>query len=478
VMEGGDAKASGGVLARLLGWIAFASPVSGPIPMDRGADPELFDLCATLEAGLSANSPVESSAELVARLFGIVQGLCGKEGGRLRLATPFGWRPWPNPWFERGMPYDHLAGKIKSALAQTGLKAYRVDIRRRLAANAGTLALRDLRVLCPGASDPEAPWVQDILSVSSIDNTGVSSADLGSAPAFTYPEWDVHLGDYLQQHVLLRERVAVAGDPGFYVNVLSRRHGLIAETRRAFERMRPEGLTRLRRWPEGDEFDYRQLIERFVDRRTGNMPGERIFIKRIKQQRDVAVLLLVDLSRSTANAAAGSDSTVLAVQKEAIVVLCEALTVLGDAFAVAGFSGSGRLGVEYFRIKGFAEPMSDEVAMRIGAISPQHNTRMGAAIRHAGRELEKAPAKARLLLMLSDGFPNDADYKHEYAVADTRKALLELTARNIRFHVVTVSLPVDPQLDELYGKARHHLITDVRELPARLLRVYGALTRS
>jgi nitric oxide reductase NorD protein len=191
----------------------------------------------------------------------------------------------------------------------------------------------------------------------------------------------------------------------------------------------------------------------------------------------VSALLLVDISRSTANSVPGSGAAVLAVEKEAIVILCEALAALGDGFAVAGFSGAGRLGVDYFRIKGFEELLSDAVKGRIGAVQAQRNTRMGAAIRHAGRELEETPARVRLLMVLSDGFPNDADYRRQYAVADTRKAVSELSARHIRFHALTVNLPADPRLDELYGKARHHVISEVTELPGRLLRVYSALTR-
>jgi nitric oxide reductase activation protein len=223
--------------------------------------------------------------------------------------------------------------------------------------------------------------------------------------------------------------------------------------------------------------DYRQLIDAAVDRRIGEPPSDRLFIKRVKDRREVAVLLLVDVSRSTANCVPGSEASVLEIEKEAVVILCEALTVLGDALAVAGFSGSGRLGVDYFRIKGFDESLSEEVKLRIGGLQPQRNTRMGAAIRHAARELASQPAQVRLLLILSDGFPNDTEYKGGHAVADTRQARTELIARGIRFHALTVNLPADPQLDQLYGKARHHVVSDVRELPGRLLRVYSALTR-
>jgi nitric oxide reductase activation protein len=103
-----------------------------------------------------------------------------------------------------------------------------------------------------------------------------------------------------------------------------------------------------------------------VDRRLGDAPSDRVFIKRVKHRRDVAVLLLVDVSRSTAHPVPGSDASVLDVEKESIVLLCEALTVLGDSFAVAAFSGTGRLGVDYFGIKGFGESLSPEVNRRFG----------------------------------------------------------------------------------------------------------------
>jgi len=439
--------------------------------------PELFDLCSAVDAEISVDAPVESSAELTARFYETARRGIRENDGDRRLATPFGWRPWPNPVCGGGMPHERPAGQIRDALTAIGIKVYKSELRRRLAANAGALSLQDIRILSR-LPDLEAARVQAVLDFAAGESLLNHTAAEDDAPAFRYPEWDVHLGDYLQQHVLLRERALPAGDGGFYAAVLNRRYGLVAETRRAFEHMRPAGLKRLRHWPDGDEFDYRQLIDRAVDRRIGKSATDRVFIKRLKARRDVAVLVLVDVSRSTASSVAGSDATVLTVEKEAVVLLCEALGILGDAFAVAGFSGSGRLGAEYFRVKGFGEPMSHDVAARIGALAPQRNTRMGAAVRHAGRELENVSARVRLLMILSDGFPNDADYKRRYAVADTRRALLELMSRGIRFHAVTVSLPADAKLDELYGKCRHHVISDVRELPGRLLRVYSALTRS
>lgn len=457
-------------LRRLLARLGLAMPGGG-------GDAGLEAIAAAFDAGISAASPVEAAAELTLQFFEAVRSRTFfPPGGRQPLATPFGWRPWPNPAAAGSRPFDRLAGKIQAALAREGVAAYRSDIRFRLKAASGNLTPEDIRELCRHRAEA-VERLETALAGLAADVARPDAGPPEDGPLFRYPEWDDRLGDYLPEHVRLRERVSPAGAGGFYAEVLRRRHALVRQTRQVFERLRPEGLKRLRRWPDGDEFDYRQLVEAAVDRRIGQAPSDRLFIKRVKDRRDVAVLLLVDVSRSTANTVPGSESTVLDIEKEAVVVLCEALTVLGDSLAVAGFSGTGRLGVDYFRIKGFEEGMSEEVRLRIGALRPQRNTRMGAAVRHAARDLDAAAARLRLLILLGDGFPNDTEYKGAHAAADTRQALMELGARGVRFHALTVNLPADPKLDRLYGKARHHVISDVRELPGKLLRVYSALTR-
>jgi len=169
---------------------------------------------------------------------------------------------------------------------------------------------------------------------------------------------------------------------------------------------------------------------------------------------------------------------VLDIEKEAIVLFCEALAVVGDRFSIAGFSGTGHLGVDYFKIKEFDEAMDESVRQRINAMAPQRNTRMGAAIRHATARLEKVPSKVRLLIILGDGFPNDTGYKREYAISDTRKAVFEAHSKQIFTHAITVNVAHDVKLDKLYGAVNHNVISNVHELPDRLLGIYSALTRS
>jgi len=272
------------------------------------------------------------------------------------------------------------------------------------------------------------------------------------------------------------DKIISGEQSSFYEAVLKQYQGLVTKIRYSFELLKPESLQILRQWIEGDEFDYRALLDFAIDQKAGLTPSDRLYIKRIKQERDVAVLLLVDLSRSTANRVSGSKKRVLDVEKEAVVLFCEALDVVGDSFAVAGFSGTGRFGVDYFNIKGFEEALEPEIKNRINALTPQRSTRMGAAIRHAVSRLEKKKSKVRLLLIIGDGFPNDLDYKQKYAIEDTRKAMQEARSKNIYARAITVNIPGDPALDALYGETNHNVISDINELPDKLLHIYRSLT--
>ncbi len=412
-----------------------------------------------------------------------------KDGAYEPMVLPFGWRVdwrgaeglWPQ--------YDQRAAAVKDFLDTRGIKVYRSDIKKLLVRTGGRPSGEQLAALVPGEKD--AGQAGDgakkivLAAVSHLkrlmaDPRGGLPADgpVNGGPAFYYPEWDSTLQDYLHGHVRVQERnLPAAGGAGFYRQTL-REHGwLVTRVRAAFERLKPEGLARLRPWYEGDALDYRALIEFAVDRRTRRQASDRIFIKRLKQQRDVAVLLLVDMSRSTANTVARGQYSVLEVEKQALVVFCEALEVAGDNYAIAGFSGTGPLAVDFFRIKDFGQPLDRNVKAGISAMAPQRNTRMGAALRHATSLLARVPARVRLLIVIGDGFPNDLDYKHDYAIADTRRAVQEAGSRRIHVRAVTVNMGSDPRLDDLYGRRGHYVIEDVLDLPDKLVRVYSTLTR-
>ena len=443
---------------------------------------DIFNACTAAAAEVEA-----SAAGVVRALTGIKRDVFSDGGVYRTLTTPFGLRIRPELFYAAFASYEKQAGLLKEKIARvSGESLHKSEIRRKLMDRGGTLSADDIRELIQsgrqriGRSDESGnkrlPDI-DIEQLYGETDTGASFSDGFTGEIFRYHEWDRNIGDYLADHVLVRNRTMTSGDTHFYQTTLSRNSGLVKKIRYAFEMLKPEGISFLRKWREGDDFDYRRLLEYAVDKKTGRTPSDRIYIKRLKQQRDVAVLLLLDFSRSTSNLVAGSDSTmVLDVEKEALVLFCEALSVTGDTFAIAGFSGTGRLGVDYFPVKSFKEPLNSEVQQRIGMISPQRNTRMGAAVRHATTVFSDMAARTKLMIIISDGFPNDIDYKRDYALADTRRSLLEARTRGIIVHSITINIAGDSSLDDLYGRVRHSVISDVRELPDRLIRIYGRLT--
>jgi hypothetical protein len=454
---------------------------------DAGAAEKIADIFTACTAG--AVGPEASAAGIWRTLTGPFKDAFTAAAAYTPLSSPFGLRVRPDLFYAAFAAYEKQAGSVKEKISRlSGESVPRSLIRRRLVEQSGSLSPGDVRKMIQdarrgsGNGDDDRRGSMGLTDLNmdalcrELDDGSAAELDPGIA-TFRYPEWDHHIGDYLSNHVMVRQREVAAGNTDFYRDTLTRFTGLVKKIRYAFEMLKPEGVTILRKWREGEDFDYRQLLEYAVDKKSGRTPSERIYIKRLKNQRDVAVLLLLDFSRSTSNMVAGSDTTmVLDVEKEALVLFCEALNVTGDAFAIAGFSGTGRLGVDYFQVKSFDEPISDAVRQRIGMVSPQRNTRMGAAIRHATAMFADNTARTRLLIVISDGFPNDIDYKRDYALADTRRSLLEARTKGVIVHSITVNIAGDAKLDDLYGRVRHSVISDVRELPDRLVRIYGRLT--
>jgi nitric oxide reductase NorD protein len=449
------------------------------------------------ETTITENSTVESCAELVVRIYPEMEKFLDRTSYvkkdikefYIPMQTPFGRRLRPDLFFSAYREYERLARTLKVILEEKGFDIYTSDIKKRLMENNGMVSHQDLKEMICCFRENHTPhgapqqnfsvdlsWL-DLSKLLGTERITVLQNDDFSGSVSWHKEWDCNLQDYLHSHVRVRDQFLTEKESDFYKLTLKHHKGLVKRIRYAFELLKPEGLIRLRQWLEGDEFDYRALLDFALDKKAGRIPSDRLYIKHIKQTRDVAVLLLVDLSRSTANTVFNSHATVLDVEKEAIVLFCEALCVVGDAFAIAGFSGTGRLGVDYFHIKDLDEHMDDTIKRRINAMAPQRSTRMGAAIRHATCHLEKISSKVRLLIILSDGFPNDLDYKQNYATEDTRKAMFEARSKNIHAHAITVNFAGDPRLDEIYGNVHHNVISDVRELPDKLLRIYGTLTR-
>jgi nitric oxide reductase NorD protein len=255
--------------------------------------------------------------------------------------------------------------------------------------------------------------------------------------------------------------------------------------------MRPEQFRKVRGMEDGDDFDMNAIVDAHADRRTRNSPTERLYVAKRREERDVATLFLIDMSASTDEPLgtagqherqADPDRRVIDVTKETLVVMASVLRELGDAYAVYGFSGHGRENVEYFRVKSFRESLGPTVRARVGGIEPKRSTRMGAALRHSAGKLSAVAARARHLILLSDGFPQDFDYgddrrSNTYGIRDTTRALQELESKGIHTFCITVDPSGHDYLREMCPPSRYAVIDELEALPSELPRIYRAVTR-
>ena len=307
--------------------------------------------------------------------------------------------------------------------------------------------------------------------------------------AFFYDEWDHLIGDYRSRWCRLTE-VGVAGDAGeFFGQALADWARLLPEVRRQFQRIRPEMYRTMRGLEDGEDFDLNATIDARIDVRARRAPSTRLYRSRVRETRDVATLFLLDMSASTdeplspGNANTRPVKRIIDTLKEALVVMTEALDELGDAYAIHGFSGQGRANVEFYLVKGFGERLGPAVKARIGGIAPKRSTRMGAALRHATRKLAAVGARAKHLMLLSDGFPQDDDYgedrrSHVYGIRDTAVALREADAAGIAPFCITVDRAGHDYLREMCDASRYMVIEDVAALPRELPKIYRRVVRA
>jgi nitric oxide reductase NorD protein len=319
------------------------------------------------------------------------------------------------------------------------------------------------------------------------EHNGAGAGDEGTL-WFRYDEWDFRANDYRPGWCRVGERTTPEGELDFYDETLRRYHGLVVETRRQFERMRPEWLRRLKRLEDGHEIDLDQAIEFHADKRAGAGPLARFYTRRNKIQRDVAVAFLLDMSGSTneeisrpssARSAEGG-KRIIDIERESTVLVVEALEAIGDAYGIYGFSGQGRENVEFYVIKDLDEPFDDSVRRRIDKIEPIHSTRMGPAIRHTISKLNDHDAKVKILILLSDGRPEDEEYgrdrgEKEYAVHDTRRALIEARRQRITPFLITVDSAGHDYLRHLCDDMGYEVVADIESLPRRLPKLYRHL---
>lgn len=328
--------------------------------------------------------------------------------------------------------------------------------------------------------------------------------------SFFYDEWDYLQARHRPAWCRVVEEILVGTNHEFIGDVRQRHRELRAGIRRSFGRLRPTDLVRMYRRDDGDEVDLDAAIEARIDRRSGAPADDRLHIRRDRGARDVATAFLIDLSASTSSPAVAPEQApvvpdpdpyedvmsyapvwgsevdaeparrVIDVALEAVALMSDALHELGDRHALYGFSGTGRNSVEFKVAKDFNDRVSPSTWAALAAMKPLRYTRMGPAIRHATTKLSAQTARTRLLIVISDGYPQDVDYgddprDRDYGVQDTARALADAARAGIDTFCVTIDPAGHDYLRAMTPENRYLVIDDVEVLPEVLPQLYLTL---
>lgn len=296
-------------------------------------------------------------------------------------------------------------------------------------------------------------------------------------PPRHYREWDYNTRTYRPDWVSLYETLHPSGNAADIDRLLAKHDALVKQLKRIMDLLKPQQYVRIRYQEEGSELDLDVAIRSLIDYRSGAQPDPRINMSHRNDGRDIAVMLLLDLSASLADTPEGCEQTILELSQEAVALLGWAIEGLGDKFAIAGFSSNTRHEVRYQHIKGYSEHWSDAVKARLAAMEAGYSTRMGAALRHASHYLGAQKADKKLLLVLTDGEPSDIDVNDQrLLIEDTRMAVKELDQDGIYTYCINLDSRADEYVSDIFGK-QYTVIDRIERLPEKLPQLFMSLTR-
>lgn len=318
----------------------------------------------------------------------------------------------------------------------------------------------------------------DFHSDHQVTNPRAREAEGGPLFARHQPEWDYEVQYHRPDWVTVYECLQAPG-PADAIDRLLDKHGrLLKRIKRIVDLLKPQQHERVRYQEDGTELDLDVAIRAMVDYRSGATPDPRVHFSHTHAGRDIAVMLLLDLSQSVNERPPGLEGTVLELSREAVSLLAWAVDAMGDPFAIAGFASNSRHDVRYFHFKGFDEPWGEEAKARLAGMEGAFSTRMGSALRHAGHYLSRRPSAKKLLLLLTDGEPSDVDVDDPlYLRADARQAVEELAGRGVATHCITLDPRADEYVADIFGPNGYAVIDRIERLPERLPQLFMALTR-
>jgi hypothetical protein len=294
-----------------------------------------------------------------------------------------------------------------------------------------------------------------------------------------YPEWDYRESRYKRNWSWVQEKKLAESNMAEANRLMKQYSSALKRLKKAIQAQKPTRLAPLMQQLDGDDVDINAVVGYVAEKQAGRSPKPAIYRRREMRQREIAVTLLADMSTSIMQHLPEGGGRLVDRVRAGVLLFAESMEEVGDAYSIAGFCSKYRDNVSYYTIKDFDEPLTEEVRSQIGGISGRLATRMGAAIRHATACFEAVDSRRRLLLILSDGRPEDYDdggdrrYLHE----DTRMAVKEAVAKGVHPFCITVDTMANQYLPQIFGKGHYLVLDHINSLPKKLPEIYFRLRR-
>ncbi len=296
----------------------------------------------------------------------------------------------------------------------------------------------------------------------------------GADKGIPYPEWDYRESRYKRNWSWVQEKKLAESNMSETHRLMKQYGHALRRLKKAIQAQKPTRLAPQLRQLEGDDIDINAVVSYVAERRAGQSPDPAIYRRREMRQREVAVTLLADMSTSIMQHLPEGGGRLVDRVRAGVLLFAESMEEVGDSYSIAGFCSKYRDNVSYYTIKNFDEPLGEDTRATIGGMSGRLATRMGAAIRHATRRFENIESRRRLLLILSDGRPEDYDdggdrrYLHE----DTRMAVKEAVAKGVHPFCITVDTMANQYLPQIFGKGHYLVLDHINSLPNKLPEIY------
>lgn len=309
------------------------------------------------------------------------------------------------------------------------------------------------------------------------ENTSISeSAEIDSNGFhLTYDEWDFEKRKYKEHFCKVYPKIQQKTDSNYYQNTILRNNSTLLNLRKILTNLNNK-MQQQKRQTQGEEFDIDAITDLYVDVHSKKTPSDKIYLSNRKKEKDLSILLLLDISLSSDSYADGN--RVIDVEKQVSILFGEILNEFNIDFSIDSFYSKTRNFSTYLTVKDFDENWAI-TKNKVGAIEPSGYTRIGAALRHAGARLDTRKTKNKWIILISDGKPNDYDkYEGKYGINDVKQALRELNQRDINSYALAIEAQAKYYLPQMFGQNHYQILTAPTELLQSMVKLYEKIKQN